>query len=90
MGGSCGRSPRKVQGFFWRPVAGSNNQLLAVTQGPVVSLRTLNLFVYMYEIIGLAVSELDVFCSFRFWLACEQLKATPIRNVPSKAQEIFK
>lgn len=24
-----------------------------------------------------------------FWLACEQLKATPIRNVPSKAQEIF-
>lgn len=23
-----------------------------------------------------------------FWLACEQLKATPIRNVPSKAQEI--
>ncbi|XP_020631638.1 regulator of G-protein signaling 7-like isoform X2 [Orbicella faveolata] len=24
-----------------------------------------------------------------FWLACEQLKATPIRHVPSKAQEIF-
>lgn len=24
-----------------------------------------------------------------FWLACEKLKATPIRNVPSKAQEIF-
>ncbi|KAM7428589.1 Regulator of G-protein signaling 7 [Porites harrisoni] len=24
-----------------------------------------------------------------FWLACEQLKATPVKNVPSKAQEIF-
>jgi hypothetical protein len=30
------------------------------------------------------------FFSFRFWLACEQLKATQVKHVPEKAKEIFK